>query len=350
MKDSDLKPVAFSSSARPKEVPVPESVLKEAGFAPGDPVAAIPLGNGEFVFAKVKPDTEFAVHGNVKFGPAQLEKAGLTPGQPLKFTVLPTGAVRAAPLEDPRADESFQNPPRDSLDRPVPPAWLIQAFTNVPSVEKHIRNGDRQADLIAQTVSDLGKDIADFDSILDFGCGVGRVLRGLPRHTKAKLIGCDLHEDAIAWLSQHMPEHRFLIGTEYPPVDIPDDSVDLMYAISVLTHLDEDHQIKWLEEWARVLKPGGVAIVTFRNEEFLEAFVRSQEMVERVTKGLMNDGGFVFESHQRWQGVFSEFYADAYHTKDYIRRVWGRYFEVRDFKDPGTFITRQNAAIMVKPG
>lgn len=43
---------------------------------------------------------------------------------------------------------------------------------------------------------------------------------------------------------------------------MPDASVDLIYGISVMTHIRESQQEAWLKELERILTPGGVMILT----------------------------------------------------------------------------------------
>jgi SAM-dependent methyltransferase len=51
-----------------------------------------------------------------------------------------------------------------------------------------------------------------------------------------------------------------------------DDSLDLVYAHSVLTHLTEPTATAWLAEVARVLRPGGLALMTFHDEAYAQAW------------------------------------------------------------------------------
>jgi SAM-dependent methyltransferase len=100
--------------------------------------------------------------------------------------------------------------------------------------------------------------------ILDLGCGTGRVLRHF--HAEAELAefhGCDIHAPSIEWLRAHMtmPVKLFL-APERPSLPVPDDHYDLVFAISVFTHIT-DTWAEWLLEVHRVLGDDGVFICTF---------------------------------------------------------------------------------------
>jgi hypothetical protein len=42
----------------------------------------------------------------------------------------------------------------------------------------------------------------------------------------------------------------------------------VVYAISVLTHLTEDLGVRWVADWRRMLKPGGVLVCTTIGDSF----------------------------------------------------------------------------------
>jgi SAM-dependent methyltransferase len=99
--------------------------------------------------------------------------------------------------------------------------------------------------------------------VLDFGCGSGRVLRQfLLEAASGEFWGCDLHRPTIAWLDEHLsPPLHFYVNDEIP-MPHPDSHFDLVYAISVFTHITHDWSA-WLLELHRILKPEGLLLVTF---------------------------------------------------------------------------------------
>ena len=110
--------------------------------------------------------------------------------------------------------------------------------------------------------------------ILDFGCGVGRVLRHFEENTKeTEFWGCDISESCIAWLRQNLcPPFHFVQNGENPPLPFEDEHFDLVYSLSVFTHLTDSWE-PWLREIRRVMKPDGLALLTFLNRtahEFYE--------------------------------------------------------------------------------
>ncbi len=88
-------------------------------------------------------------------------------------------------------------------------------------------------------------------SLLDFGCGCGRVVRwwgDLP----GEVHGTDFHPGLVGWCNNNLPFGSYSVNEPEPPLAYADDSFDLVYALSVLTHLPVETQERWLEELARV--------------------------------------------------------------------------------------------------
>ena len=107
--------------------------------------------------------------------------------------------------------------------------------------------------------------------VLDFGCGSGRVLRHFLREARTgEFWGCDLHEPSIEWVTENLspPINAHLLNGA-PRLPHPDAHFDLVYAISVFTHITDDWSA-WLPELHRVLKPGGFLISTFLRTRHLE--------------------------------------------------------------------------------
>lgn len=100
--------------------------------------------------------------------------------------------------------------------------------------------------------------------ILDFGCGPGKALRHfLPEAERCEFYGCDIHEPSIRWLAENFsPPLEVFVCSEAPPLPQPDEHFDLIWAMSVFTHLT-DYWSDWLLELHRLLRPDGRLIATF---------------------------------------------------------------------------------------
>ncbi|GAB4092467.1 methyltransferase domain-containing protein [Flaviaesturariibacter terrae] len=105
--------------------------------------------------------------------------------------------------------------------------------------------------------------------ILDWGCGPARVLRHLPALLpSAAFAGSDYNASTIAWCRTHLSGIDFRRNGVLPPLDFADASFDAAYALSVLTHLSEENHARWLRELQRVLRPGGLLLLTTHGHAF----------------------------------------------------------------------------------
>ena len=105
-------------------------------------------------------------------------------------------------------------------------------------------------------------------TILDWGIGCGRVAVPLKRcmNPDALVIGVDVDRVNAEWCRDNLPDISTSLSDFYPPLEIPSSSVDMIYGISVITHLTEGAQFAWLKELRRILKPGGVCVLTTHSE------------------------------------------------------------------------------------
>jgi SAM-dependent methyltransferase len=162
--------------------------------------------------------------------------------------------------------------------------------------------------------------------VLDFGCGAGRVLRQfLPEAESAEFWGCDLHQPTIEWLSENLsPPMRFYVDDEMP-LPHPDGYFDLVYGISVFTHITVDWSA-WLLELHRILKPDGLLLATFMGPATWGRLP--------VMKGVREDnlGMAVLGLHRAIEDTSGPV---VLHSPWWIRSHWGRAFDVVSLKPDG---------------
>src|SRR3974390_2837950 len=132
----------------------------------------------------------------------------------------------------------------------------------------------------------IGRPLESFGSVLDFGCGCGRILRWFEPYSEGcRFTGSDISEPAIEWDRRNLPFGEFATNGMEPPLDADDESFDLIYGISVVTHLGEELQFAWLSELARVLRPGGIAILTVMGDELAAWKLSGDDLAEFRRKG-----------------------------------------------------------------
>ena len=199
---------------------------------------------------------------------------------------------------------------------PLPPEDLIFRVS-LADVGVFERVGRRSSEEINDA---LGPDWSwDGKRMLDFGCGVGRLLRYLAEEARvAEIEGCDMHEESIAWCKGNLdPPFKFFVNSADPPLaGVDDETYDLVVAISVFTHLASSWS-EWLSELQRITKPGGILIATFHGRGMTEAYeVQSGTPFNEEEVGMISlPTGEV--------GTF----ASTFHSQWWLETHWGRAFE-----------------------
>jgi SAM-dependent methyltransferase len=187
-----------------------------------------------------------------------------------------------------------------------------------------IESGWRTFEVFEKALAGVGCLIRRCETVLDFGCGCGRVLRAFHHMSpQAKLFGSDIDPEAIQWLNQNCQQWaHFSTNAASPPFAFSADSFDLIYSISVFTHLPEAMQISWLAELQRVAKSGSFVLATVHGEE-QHSVLNASNRAEFIRTGFC----YVEEKTPTTEGL-PAFYQTTFHSRDYIRNVWSRYFEV----------------------
>lgn len=75
-------------------------------------------------------------------------------------------------------------------------------------------------------------------------------------------MGIDIDQTAIRWCQSNLPSYQFEHVEPDPPTSLPAGYFDLIYAISVFTHLNKEMQFSWLSEIDRLLAPNGIFIAS----------------------------------------------------------------------------------------
>ena len=94
---------------------------------------------------------------------------------------------------------------------------------------------------------------------LDFGCGVGRLTQALGE-SFARCDGVDIAPSMLKaaeeW-NRHGDRCRYHLNTRDDLVIFEDESFDFVYTAHVLQHMEPQYSRRYIEEFLRVLKPGG---------------------------------------------------------------------------------------------
>jgi SAM-dependent methyltransferase len=171
-------------------------------------------------------------------------------------------------------------------------------------------------------------------TLLDMGCATGRFLR----HAHAdftEVIGCDINRKHVDWIGQHLgSDVKVFQNTSVPSLPLADESVDVVTAFSVFTHI-ECFDTTWLMELRRILRPGGIAWLTIHGERTWREIEPSWPLHPVLTShpdyAQYRDARSLPEDRLvfRWHAERS-YSANVFYTDRYIRQTWGRILTVRE--------------------
>jgi len=225
----------------------------------------------------------------------------------------------------------------------------IQARTTGSSGRQSLREGFGFYSLVRdQAALHLGG--IDRCSVLDFGCGWGRILRFFVKDVpKGRLFGTDVVPELAALTRSTNPWATITLNGPLPPLDFPDKSLDLVYLYSVFSHLSEEAHAAWMNEFARILRPGGLVVATTWPREYIEWCAAARE--GRPSPVHHPAALRAFPETERWLAAYdagefchtatgaggntlaADFYGETCVPRGYAERHWSGQFDLLDFID-----------------
>jgi SAM-dependent methyltransferase len=256
----------------------------------------------------------------------------LAPGEPYAFLTRPMPAELA--------EDGFPLPPPELWRR-----WGLSA-------EAYLSSGRINVETMISILREAGAPVATIERVLDFGCAEGRMLRHLYNDSERQLWGVDINAERIAWCQQNLaPPMRFATTTTTPHLPFADCHFDLIYAISVFTHIGELADA-WFLELLRILQPGGHLYLTIHDEHSIDVLLnrhraegKHTELVDLLLRFDEKTGTF----GRDW--VYFAIHADpgamVFYRRDDLIEKWSRLVELRGVREEA--VGYQTALTLRKP-
>jgi SAM-dependent methyltransferase len=179
----------------------------------------------------------------------------------------------------------------------------------------------------------------------------------------SQLHGADVLPGAIELCHQTNPWCQFSLVLPLPPSLLPSGRFDVIYLYSVFSHLSEDAHAQWLDEFHRLLTPGGLLFATTWPRYYIELCERARGGDTRFTHpGSLN--AFIGTSHWLSQydaGEFChspvgggevlsrDFYGETCIPERYARRAWESRFRILDYIEADRNWLLQNLIVAQRP-
>jgi SAM-dependent methyltransferase len=239
-----------------------------------------------------------------------------------------------------RALRAGDDGPSSADGLPLPPARLRIAVAGTPDAGWFLESGRQQAAMIRESLDRHGRAIAELERLLDFGCGCGRVTRHWAELAGPEIHGSDYNRRLVRWCVANLTFGRFGVNRLAPPLSHPDEFFGAVYGISVVTHLPEELERKWIAELARVLTPGGLLLLTTHGERYADRLTADERA--RFAAG---------EVVVRWASVAGTNLCTTFHPERYVRDRLAPELELLEFAPGGAAVGAppQDLVVLRKP-
>lgn len=159
----------------------------------------------------------------------------------------------------------------------LPPTYLRLCGKKFKQNHFFLGSAKSEADRLGQQYG-----LTSDSSILDFGCGVGRLPIGILKQlgTVRRYCGIDVSNDSIRWCQRYIgskyPNFEFIFidakNPRYNPKGVDtisdlrlpfkENEFDIIYLYSVFSHMTTEDVTAYLKEFGRILAPSGKIFLT----------------------------------------------------------------------------------------
>ncbi|MCC3571021.1 MAG: class I SAM-dependent methyltransferase [Microcoleus sp. PH2017_40_RAT_O_B] len=245
--------------------------------------------------------------------------------------------------------KSIDNPVINGIEMPTFPPDEMQKNYVGSSGESALKEAFKFYSEVKHYAVNLGRSLTPESRILDFGCGWGRYIRFFLKDVVPEnLYGIDVDPEMVDICQKTVRYGKYSTVKPQPPAGFADNTFDVIYAYSVFSHLSETVHIKWVEEFSKILKPGGILVATTQSRNFIE-FCRSLRgqthsfgwynalansfIDTEATLTDYDEGKFLYSPTGGGSTRDASFYGEAIISPAYVNREWTKYLNFHDFVD-----------------
>jgi SAM-dependent methyltransferase len=215
--------------------------------------------------------------------------------------------------------------------KPAPPSDVIATTQGIGNLDAYRASTATSFMTMRSLLGTAGAVPSNIRSILDIGCGTGRLLVGWHCDDPGRqLVGTDINPDLIAWCRSNLADiARWEVNDVHPPLDLAAGSFDLIVLASVFTHLELDNQRAWLDEVHRLLRPAGHALTTLHGAIYAGLLLNGEtsakfdadDYVEKAGGAEGANGYTTFHAERFARALFSRFHRVAFFPRGVEGRV-----------------------------
>ena len=189
-------------------------------------------------------------------------------------------------------------------------------------VESYRRGAVEFVGILGRALSEAGRSWASVDACLEVGCGYGRIVRELRGELPASAISvCDVMDEGARFTASEFAVRKL------PVVERMDSAheatFDLVYLLSVYTHLRLDLIEANLAKVAALLKSGGVVVFTTHGRQSADkAEIYDQYWLDKAKlKATLDVSGYFYERYPYYYAEYGLTWFEESRVRDLVARV-----------------------------
>ncbi len=158
--------------------------------------------------------------------------------------------------------------------------------------------------------------------ILEWGCGVARIVRHIPNLIdKGSIVfGADINEDMINWNFDNIHNITFKKTDYLPPTLFDNNQFNLVFALSVFTHIEFNFQSDWLKEMKRIISDNGVFLFTTHGKKY------EINLDNKEKEKLQNKGAITIDYKQKGHRMMS-----TYNNYERFKNTVEEHFQILEY-------------------
>jgi len=203
----------------------------------------------------------------------------------------------------------------------IPPDYFLYETCKL-DYEQFFREGEASAKEILEWTKKYFRERPA--KILDWGCGVSRVVMHIDKLTDARtsVYACDINKKMIEFNEKNFKNISYTIVPDQPPIAYEDGNFDLIYALSIFTHIMSSKQEIWIREMHRMLSGDGIFLFTTQGKFYYSKLLQKEQH--------LYDQEGVFTKTYRGEGHRM---MSTYNSPTNFRELLQPYFEVLEYYD-----------------
>ena len=244
-----------------------------------------------------------------------LEPSNPTEAAQLFASVLaldPSSLTAHGALERMRATQAYSRwmlvncviDPRDDIFR-----FFVNHEIAKNPIREYLSDGWRTLSELMLLLEEVERPLSKTPSVLEFAAGFGRFTRHLAKVLPGRVTCSDVMPGSVAFLREQFGVQAF--ESSHDPEQIEHTGqYDLVFVLSMFTHLPIPMWAPWLRTLMRMLKPGGLLVFSVHNEEIAGEI------------GVVFDAnGTHFIASSESPSIDAQTYGTTFTTRDFVKQA-----------------------------